>query len=260
MALDSILLFAPAENCSAGVGPAAYAIGLAKAHSARLTLFVVNLDVTTPGRTADADAQAKQLCAAATDAGVDCVAITRHSHALGINEVVAEHARLHDITVTGCTTGGVLSERAMAEYLLFDSGRPVLVVPPAHNAPYAADLTVIAWDNTRAAARALGDAKPLFDKGQAILLTIDGDKQLQGDIGPDARSSILARRTIAVRNAAADRGDRMIGNALQDEAQALGADLLVMGGYGHSRLHRMVLGSATSGILDRLRMPILMSH
>ena len=93
-----------------------------------------------------------------------------------------------------------------------------------------------------------------------MFLTIDGDKQLRGDVGRSALIEAAKRRGIDATVAVAARGNRDIGEALQAEALALGADLLVMGGYGHSTFKRIVLGSATGGILDALRMPVLMSH
>lgn len=260
MSIDSIFLFAPAEAIEAGRGPATYAVGMAQALSARLTILVVNLDVTTPGRQADAVAAAETLRSDAAAKQVDCVVLTEHSHAIGIHEVVSEHARLHDLTIIGCRGDGLLTERDVVEHLLFDSGRPVLIVPAAHQLPFSASRAVAAWDNTRAAARALADAKPLIGDREAVLLTIEGDKPLAGDLTREELTATLARRGLNVRAVQAQRGDRTIADALQDEATALGADLLVMGGYGHSRLRRVILGSATSGMFACPRLPVLLSH
>lgn len=260
MSLDSILLFAPAETSAGDVGPAAHAIVLAKSHRARLTAFVVNLDVTTPKPKADAAAVADQIQAAAQAAGVECVAVTEHSHAIGIHEVVAEHARLHDLTVIGSNADGLLSERIVLEHLLFDSGRPLIAVPRNYRADTNLRTAVVAWDNTAAAARALGDAKPLLHGCDVIFLTISGDKQLHGDLSPTKVNAANARRGLKARSVTAELGGRNIGEALQEEAAAHGAGLLILGGFGHSRFRRFVLGSATAGILDDLRLPVLMSH
>lgn len=260
MTIQSILLFLSVESADPTRGPAAYAVNLAKAHSARLTLFTLNLDVVSPGLRADPVTAMGTIRETAQAAGVDCQVVAEHSHAIGVHEVIVEHARLHDITIAGSRTSGLLSERIIAENLLFDSGRPVLVVPMDHQKTFSTSRCVVAWDNTRAAARALGDARSLLGENEAILLTIDGDKQLEGDLTPDEVISVLERRGIRARNAIAKRGDRTIADALQDEAIKLGAELLVMGGYGHSRLRRFVLGSATAGILEEPRLPVLMSH
>lgn len=260
MALRSIFLFAPAESARADRGAPAYAISLAKAHGARLTVFCVALDVTTPGRRADAPAVAQAIRDAALAAGVDCTPITEHSHAIGVHEVVAEHARVHDLSVAGADTEGLLSEREVTEHLLFDSGRPVLLVPAAHAAPYVSGPVAAAWDNTAAAARALGDAIALLELQSVHLLTAEGDKQLRGDLGPEAQITALDRRGVDGRHALVDLQGRSIAETLQEEAAARGASLLVMGAFGHSRLRRFVLGSATTDLLANPRMPALLSH
>lgn len=258
--MRSILLFAPAGTARADRGASAYAIDLAKSLDAHLTLLVVDLDVARPGSHADPVGIADALGSAARKAGVECVAITEHSHAIGIHDVLAEHARLHDVTVMGCSRDGLLSESILFEGVLFNSGRPVIVVPRDFQASRPLARIAIGWDNSAAAARALGDAKPLIIGRSAVFLMIDGDKQFEGGIGHSALIETAKRRGINATLEIAARGDRDIGEALQAEAQALDADLLVMGGYGHSTFRRIVLGSATGGILDALRMPVLMSH
>lgn len=260
MTIDSLMLFAPAETSTPGSGATAYAVSLAKVLNARLSIFVVALDVTSPERKADAVAVAAAICASAEAAGVDCRTVTDHSHAIGVHEVVAEHARMHDLTVTGCSGDGLLSERQIAEYLLFGSGRPVLIVPSRHTAPFVPGQTVVAWDNTSMAARALGDARALLGDGQTVLLTIDGDKHLRGDLDSDEITTLASRRGLRVRLHSVHRGNRSIADALQEEARLFDAELLVMGAYGHSRVSRFVLGSATVGVLENLQLPALLSH
>lgn len=258
--ISSVLLFAPAEHSRPDRGPAAYAIGLAASQQASLTALVVSLDVTTPGVSSDPATVARAIADAATARRVACETITEHSHAIGIHEVIGDHARTHDLTVTGCDPNGLLSERQMAEYLLFESGRPILIVPADHDGTCSDGPVVVAWDNSRAAARALGDARPLIGARETIFLTIDGDKQIPRELdGPELIRSAQRRGfACSLRNVA--RRDRSVAAALQDEALAAGASLLVMGGYGHSRLRRFVLGSATSGILEGPRLPVLLSH
>ena len=261
MSVQSILLFAAAENAPVHEGPIAYAIRLARQHDARLTSFVAELDVTTPGRPADPLAAAAAIELAAREAGVECTIVTEHSHAIGVHEVIAEHARLHDLTIIGCGDDGLLSERAVLEHLLFDSGRPVLVVPRDFPPGASSGVVAVAWDNTAAAARALGDAQMLLrDEESLVFLTVDGEKSLQHDLSPELMIQTLARRGLRATAVRADTGGRPIGRALQEEAQAIGARLLVMGGYGHSRLRSLVLGSATASGLDGLHMPVLLSH
>lgn len=260
MSINAIFLFAPAETADAATGPAAFAISLAKAYGAHLTIFTVALDVTTPGRSVDAAGVAATLSAAATAASVPVTLVTEHSHAIGIHEVVAEHARLHDISVIGSNAGGLLSERTLAEHLMFESGRPLIVVPQTHSAPYQPGMIAAAWDNGAPAARALGDAITLFAPAKMALLAIEGEKPMPTDIDHDRLAMLISRRGTEASFKVAPLGNRSIGGALQAEASASGAGMLAMGAFGHSRLRRFVLGSATGDILKNCEMPILLSH
>lgn len=260
MTIKSIFLFAPAENADTAKGPAAYAISLAKAHGARLTIFSVAVDVTTPGRRTDAAGVAASLCDAAAAAGVACTMVTDHSHAIGVHEAVAEHARLHDLSVAGCSTAGLLSEKIVAEYLMFESGRPLIIVPEGHTAPYRPGSLTVGWDNTAAAARALGDALTLLEPERVNLLSIEGEKALPSDLDPQALVEMTGRRSVHAAYRVAPLAGRSIAVALQEEAMAVGDTLLAIGAFGHSRLRRFMLGSATADLLRNNRMPTLLSH
>lgn len=256
----SVFLFADAQFASAECGPAAYAVSLAMAHGAHLTLFVTCLDVTTPGAPPNAGAIAEGIAAAARAAGVACHIVSEYSRALGIPEAVAQHARLHDLVVTGSVSGPILTERQLAEFLAFEAGRPVLIVPHNHTAPHSAEVVAAAWDDTPSAARALGDAIDLLAPGEVLLLTISGEKQLTPGLGDSELLDACARRGLHARLISAEKGSRSIADALQNEAQCNGATLLAMGAFGHSRVRRFVLGSATDGVLTGPKLPILLSH
>jgi nucleotide-binding universal stress UspA family protein len=260
MAIKSIFLFASAETTDAETGAASYAIGLAKAHGAQITLFTVALDVTTPGRDTDVPSVAASLVAAAESSGVQSTLVTEHSHALGIHEVIAEHARLHDLSVIGSSSLGLFNERMLAEYLMFESGRPVIVVPDHYSTPYKVGVLGVAWDNTAAAARALGDAIALLAPEQIHFLTISGEKPLPTDMDSEALVNVTNRRGVEANHKTASLSGRSIASALQQEATTAGSNLLVMGAYGHSRLRSFVLGSATADILKSSKMPTLLSH
>lgn len=260
MAMKSIFVFAPAETAAAGKGPVGFAISLAKACGAQLTVFTVAIDVTTPGRHTDALSVAGNIGSAAHAAGVECTLITEHSHALGVHEVVAEHARLHDISVIGSQSSGLLSERMVAEYLMFESGRPVIVVPETHDRPYQNGALGMAWDNTPAAARALGDAITLLGSEQVHFITVVGEKPLPTDLDNHALVQVTGRRGVKADHLNVALFGRTIGSALQEEAVAAGSHMLIMGAFGHSRLRSFILGSATADILKNVQIPTLLSH
>lgn len=260
MTIKSIFLLAPAETAVVGSGPVAFAISMAKAYGASLTVFSVALDVTTPGRNTDAAGVITALQNAADAAGVSCSLIAEHSHALGVNQVVAEHARLHDISIVGSQDIGLLNERMLAEYLMFESGRPVIVVPQTHATPYTLGALAVAWDNTPAAGRALGDAIALLAPEHVHFLTIVGEKEFPTDLDSAALVTATGKRGIKADYVKAALFGRSIASALQEEAAATGSEMLVMGAYGHSRLRRFMLGSATADILQSSTMPTLLSH
>ncbi len=260
MTIKSIFLLAPAETAVVGSGPVAFAISMAKAYGASLTAFSVALDVTTPGRNIDAAGVIAALQNAADAAGVSCSLITEHSHALGVNQVVAEHARLHDISIVGSQDIGLLNERMLAECLMFESGRPVIVVPQTHATPYTLGALAVAWDNTPAAGRALGDAIALLAPEHVHFLTIVGEKEFPTDLDSAALVTATGKRGIKADYVKAALFGRSIASALQEEAAATGSEMLVMGAYGHSRLRRFMMGSATADILQSSTMPTLLSH
>mgnify|MGYP002780396337 CR=1 FL=1 len=260
MAIKSIFFVAPAETAKADRGAGAYAISLAKAHGAQLTIFAVALDVTTPGHHADSAPLVASLRSAAEQAGVSCSFITEHTHAIGVHDVVAEYGRVHDLTVIGSDGSGLLSERILAEYLMFESGRPLVLVPGNHVAPYGADVVAVAWDNTAASARAMGDAIALLSPERLTVVSIEGEKPLPTDLDQRGLTAALERRGVKAEHRIAPLGNRPIAVALQEEALAGGASILAMGAYGHSRLRRFVLGSATADVLKNNRIPVLLSH
>lgn len=255
----TILLHAPLHASKSEQGPAAAALVLAAWTSAKVTalLFEYNL----PGRPSmDPRAAAEALEARSAELGVIVEAITSHSHAQGIHEVVADHARLHDLVVAGSDGSGLLPERQVSEYLLFESGRPLLLVP-ADSRKFDFRIGAVAWDGSRAAARALGDAMPLLrDADEVLLLHFPDDKPLVGSVGLPQVANSLRERGLTVRLHVAERGARPIGVALSEEALTQGAGFLVMGAFTRSPLRERLLGGATRLVLDRPALPTLLSH
>jgi nucleotide-binding universal stress UspA family protein len=253
MTYASILLHDPAGLADPARGPAAWALGLAAATGARLTATAFAGDGIAPP-----DA----LLAAAAEREVDAFAVTERSFAYGLPEVLADHARLHDLVVTGSEPGGLLSTRALAEHLVFESGRPVVVVPQAWRGPFRCERVVVAWDNTRPAARALGDALPLLRTARAVtFVTVGGEKAIDSSLGEADLVAALGRRGVsgpAVRRI--DHAAASIGETLAAWARAQDADLLVAGAFGHSRLRQLVLGGVTRSLLDAPPLPVLLSH
>jgi len=167
-------------------------------------------------------------------------------------------ARAHDLVVL--PWADMATARDMATALIFGAGRPVALVPPG---ALAAPLThlAVAWDGSRVAARALADGLALLpDGGRVSILTVAGDKSLDGLVDAGTIADHLKRRGWAAEAifSQADRQGTAV--ALQSAAKAAGASMLAMGGFGHSRMRDFVLGGVTRGVLADLRMPVLICH
>ena len=148
----------------------------------------------------------------------------------------------------------------MAQAIVFGSGRPTILVPPAARVG-TLDHIAVAWDASRVAARALGDALPLLAKGGRVsVLTVQGDKALTGSNLANALASSLQKRGVSATPIEVTLGQKTIAEALQDTALSEDAQLLAMGGFGHSRIRDFILGGATNGVLAQLKLPTLISH
>ncbi|MBJ7418257.1 MAG: universal stress protein, partial [Niveispirillum sp.] len=153
-----------------------------------------------------------------------------------------------------------LSIHDLAQTVVFGAGRPAILVPPAYM-PAALDHVAIAWDGGRAAARALADALPWVKTGTRItVLTVQDEKKLHHHDIAETLAACLRRRGFQAEAQGIRLAGRSISDGLQEAALSAGAGLLVMGGFGHSRLRDFVLGGATKGIFANLRLPVLLSH
>ena len=182
-------------------------------------------------------------------------------------QLAALHARHADVALLGGVQGLAADDaaavRRMFAELLFQSGRPLLAIPPQHPCEWPVRHAVVAWQPTREAARALHDALPLLAQAASVdVLMVDpqprsgGHGELPGaDIGAH-----LARHGLQVNVVARERGRDSVATALLRNAAETGAGLLVAGGFGHSRLREWVLGGTTRELLDALHLPVLFSH
>jgi nucleotide-binding universal stress UspA family protein len=152
-------------------------------------------------------------------------------------------------------------ENSLLIAALFDSGRPVLIVPCIQRGGLRLNRVMLCWDGSRNAARAIADAQPFLVRAKAIeLLTVvspdvESDETRAGEI---ARH--LARHHLKVEVESVVAAEVDVPNALLSHAADSSTDLMVMGGYGHSRMREFILGGATRGILATMTVPTLMSH
>lgn len=174
-------------------------------------------------------------------------------------------ARYCDLVVIGQTNPdapSVLDTPDFPEYVLMNSGRPVLIVPYVGRFDAVGKRVLISWDASRESTRAVTDAIPLLKHADLVQVVVfmNGEKSSAHGEQPGADIALyLARHGINVE-VSQQKTDLDIGNALLSHATDFGADLIVMGGYGTSRFREMLLGGATRTVLETMTVPVFMAH
>jgi len=180
----------------------------------------------------------------------------------GAADLFGRIARRFDLSVVGQTDPeGPAPEEVIIESALFESGRPVVVVPYIQKQGLKLDRVLVCWDGSRTATRAIADSLPFLTRAQAIDIVIVADGRARSDEIPGADiGQHLARHGLKIDIRRIVAPDVDVANTILSYAADCSADFLVMGGYGHSRLREFVLGGATRGILTSMTVPALMSH
>jgi len=174
---------------------------------------------------------------------------------------VARVARNFDITIGVQPEGPDQSASSLVlEGVLFHSGRPLLVLPYIHRGPAKLGKIIVAWDGGATAARALSCAMPVLKRaGRVEVVTMINGKRATSDLPGFDIARNLARHGVQADLKTLPKGED-VGALILSYAADENADLLVMGGYGHSRLREFVLGGATRTILQSMTLPVLMAH
>ena len=171
-------------------------------------------------------------------------------------------ARRFDLAVVGQTDPERLTaDDLFIEAALFESGRPVVVVPYIQKQGIKLDRALVCWDASRTAARAVADAMPFLTRAKAVeIVMVSGKGDDTSEIPGVDFGQHIARHGLAVEVKRLVAEDVDVANTVLSYAADCAADFIVMGGYGHSRLREFVLGGATRGILESMTVPVLMSH
>ena len=187
-------------------------------------------------------------------------------HAEGeAREMATLSARYADLVVTGQVDpenpprGGFAH---LPEELALASGRPVLFVPYAGKFETVGRRVLVAWNRMRESTRAVNDGIPLLAKAEKVtVLSINPQRgEDAGDL-PGADIALhLARHGVKAEASYTVAEDIDVGSVLLSRAADIGADLIVMGCYGHSRTRELILGGATREVLRHMTVPVLMSH
>jgi len=211
---------------------------------------------------AQAEATARdfhQRCEAAALASFEALA----DRALGVDSLT-RHAQGADLLVMSQPDPSVPGHRqqlAELEQVLLGCARPVLLMPYTHHEPVRPRRVLVAWDGSRESVRAMTDALPLLRRADSVKLMHwrrDADEP-----GPLERLAAL-RQWLAFQGVDAQAHDEVtalgIADALLNAASDHGADLVVMGAYGHARWAQRLFGGVSRSLLDTMTVPVLMSH
>jgi nucleotide-binding universal stress UspA family protein len=256
-----------------------YAISLAAAFDAHLTGIAFLYDPIVPisgagyipgevieSQERDSKAAAKaaidRFTAASDRVGISADSLTVNASLAGVGEMFSRIARRFDLSVVGQAEPEKSAiEEIIAEAALFESGRPVVVVPYIQKDPFKLDQVMVCWDGSRAAARAIGDAVPLLKKSKRVeIVIVANERGKEEELAGADLGEHLARHDLNVEVKCTVLGDVDVADILLSHAADSGADFMVMGGYGHSRLREFVLGGVTRSIFRTMTVPVLMAH
>lgn len=181
------------------------------------------------------------------------------------DNLVARHAIYADLAIICRAQGGELDtvETQAIDGALFDSGRPLLFVPFGKEPVSLGKNILVAWNSRREAAEAVSHSLPLLMKANTVTLLV-ADPEVgpedHGEVPGADMALVLARHGIEVDVRVAESNGREIADVLQEEAAGIGADLIVMGAYGHSRMRENILGGTTRDMLEDCRVPLFLAH
>lgn len=199
----------------------------------------------------------RQLPLASQPSKTQGVSVSWHEEIGASAVVLRDVARFSDLVVMrGLGEQGPVEGDAMLEAVLFDAGRPVLLVPQRKPASLFG-AALIAWSGGREELHAIAASLPILAKMERVEICTVGAH-------PETKLpelvSYLAWHGIAAQPVELELGARSVGDALLDEARQIDASLLVMGGYHHSRAREVVFGGTTRRIVTKVEIPVLMAH
>lgn len=207
-----------------------------------------------------AAAAAERARQEASSFGVACIAEAPQLSYPDLIRSFTAQARVHDLTILDAEPVALAVDRGLIEQVLFESGRPLIVVP-AGTDTFRCRRALVAWDGSAKAARALNDALPFLRATEAVeIVCVTGEKDLSGSAPGSEVAPHLARHGIAVTVADIETRNGDVAETLRNHATLLGADLIVMGAYARSRLRQMVLGGVTHSLLKSCPTPLFLSH
>ena len=257
------------------------AIGLCQEVTAHLSILVIALAAPPPmGEHAtvvlDAWSQEREaelarllkrteeVTTLVADSGLSADVESEYSEMVSADFIVGRRARYTDLTILGPE---LLEGETLKAYVLngalFESGRPVLLVPDGSVPTLRSKRILVAWDSRAEASRAVREALDLLACADDVRITlVDPEASYRGS-GPEPGADIatyLARHGVKVTIDRLPRSGHSVADVLREHAIDVSADLIVMGGYGHSRLRERIFGGVTKSMIDEPPMPVLMAR
>ena len=276
--LKNILVHIPSERSVRPIVDSA--ISLAMTHTAHLDAVSIGFELANVGLAIDGGAAIASVYEVEHEA-----AEARANAALAVFETEARNAgiayglqpltgspaelaaavgmlaRLYDLTVVlQPEPDRDTFDNAVPQEVLFQSGGPVVFIPYTHKGPLEPKHIGIAWDGSRLAARALRDAAPFLARAQTVTIVSVNEKLIPADMSAATLKAHLARHELPADMVRMSADHANIQPTILSIAADTGLDLIVMGGYGHSRLNERILGGVTRGMLRSMTVPTLMSH
>ncbi|AOK32290.1 MULTISPECIES: universal stress protein [Burkholderia] len=184
------------------------------------------------------------------------------------NQAALPYVRCADLTIIGQSNPDdpeTFIDEHFPERLVLAAGKPVLVIPRTGSFPIVGERVLVAWDGSREATRAAHDALPFLARAKRTLIATVADKARSEPFGeriPGADAALMLARhapDVDVVDIAGGPGVS-VGDALLSRAYESGADLMVMGAYGHARWRELLMGGTTRTVLASMTLPVLMSH
>jgi nucleotide-binding universal stress UspA family protein len=256
---------------------AEYAVSLAGAFGAQLVgiafayepVLPAVIGAGIPESVIDEQREENEKAAKAAAANFDAGAkgIAHETRMLGASlagaaDTFGEIARLFDLSVVGQSEPErVGPEELVVEGALFGSGRPVIVVPYGHQGGMTLERVAVCWNGGRTAARATAEALPFLKRAKAVdVIVIAAENTGAIEASAAELAKHLGRHEVKAQVKRVAQGNLRVSAAILSYVGDSGTTMLVMGGYGHSRLREFILGGTTRGVLKAMTVPTLMSH
>jgi nucleotide-binding universal stress UspA family protein len=258
MTFTSILTHLDPAMAIEAEAAAATSLALAEAFSAHVTALIFPMDsaLTAPTPADDAtkqleDRAAEAFTAIAQRRGVASETKKRTSFAYGNGEAFADHLRVSDLAVLAQHGAPGIAAQILQHAAIFDSGRPVILVPQTRPFSGLPRRILVAWDASPASVRAIHGALPLIQgAAETVIASVTDDKELRPGQSGIELAHLLARHGAKPRFMALQRGSAGVLERLLSAAADTESDMLVMGAVRHSPLRNLVLGSATADMLS----------